>query len=432
MSSDWAKKCLGDYCEKIGSGATPKGGKDAYLSSGPVYLIRSQNVHNDRFSPAGLAYISDEQAQKLGNVKVESGDILLNITGDSVARVCQALKHFLPARVNQHVAIIRPMASVFDARYLRYFFASPAQQNFMLGLAAVGATRNALTKGMIESFEVPCPPLALQQGIADVLTSLDDRITLLREINATLEAIAQALFKSWFVDFDPVHAKMQGRIPEGMDQATAALFPNSLEESELGAVPKGWKWVQLDVAYDINPTRKLKKGETAPYLDMAGVQTQGHSVSGVVQREVGSGAKFMNGDTLLARITPCLENGKTAFVDFLSDHKTGWGSTEFVVLRPKDPLPPYHAYLLARHPAFREHAIRSMSGTSGRQRIQNDVLRQFFVAVPNEPVAKAFSELVMAMHEAICEGRQKSQTLSALRDNLLPRLISGHLKPTSG
>lgn len=306
MSSDWAKKCLGDYCEKIGSGATPKGGKDAYLSSGPVYLIRSQNVHNDRFSPAGLAYISDEQAQKLGNVKVESGDILLNITGDSVARVCQALKRFLPARVNQHVAIIRPMASVFDARYLRYFFASPAQQNFMLGLAAVGATRNALTKGMIESFEVPCPPLALQQGIADVLTSLDDRITLLREINATLEAIAQALFKSWFVDFDPVHAKMQGRIPEGMDQATAALFPNSLEESELGAVPKGWKWVQLDVAYDINPTRKLKKGETAPYLDMAGVQTQGHSVSGVVQREVGSGAKFMNGDTLLARITPCL------------------------------------------------------------------------------------------------------------------------------
>ncbi len=432
MSSDWAKKCLGDYCEKIGSGATPKGGKDAYLSSGPVYLIRSQNVHKDRFSPAGLAYISDEQAQKLGNVKVESGDILLNITGDSVARDCQALKRFLPARVNQHVAIIRPMASVFDARYLRYFFASPAQQNFMLGLAAVGATRNALTKGMIESFEVPCPPLALQQGIADVLTSLDDRITLLREINATLEAIAQALFKSWFVDFDPVHAKMQGRIPEGMDQATAALFPNSLEESELGAVPKGWKWVQLHVAYDINPTRKLKKGETAPYLDMAGVQTQGHSVSGVVQREVGSGEKFMNGDTLLARITPCLENGKTAFVDFLSDHKTGWGSTEFVVLRPKDPLPPYQAYLLARHPAFREHAIRSMSGTSGRQRIQNDVLRQFFVAVPNEPVAKAFSELVMAMHEAICEGRQKSQTLSALRDNLLPRLISGHLKPTSG
>jgi len=117
MSSEWATKRLGDCCEKIGSGATPKGGKEAYLDFGPVHLIRSQNVHNDGFSPTGLAYISEEQAQKLDNVKVESGDVLLNITGDSVARVCQALNRFLPARVNQHVAIIRPIPSVFDARY---------------------------------------------------------------------------------------------------------------------------------------------------------------------------------------------------------------------------------------------------------------------------------------------------------------------------
>ncbi len=258
-----------------------------------------------------------------------------------------------------------------------------------------------------------------------LLDAIDDRITLLRETNTTLEAIAQALFKSWFVDFDPVHAKMQGRAPEGMDETTAALFPDSFEESELGPVPKGWKLMPLDAAYEINPTRKLKKGETAPYLDMASVQTQGHSVSGVVQRELGSGTKFMNGDTLLARITPCLENGKTAFVDFLPTDQTGRGSTEFVVLRPKDPLPHYHAYLLARHPAFREHAIRSMSGTSGRQRIQNDVLSQFLVAVSNEPIAKAFSELVLAVQESIREGHHQAATLSELRDTSLPRLISG-------
>ena len=284
-----------------------------------------------------------------------------------------------------------------------------------------------LTQGNMNLIEIPCPPHDVQDQIVGVLGSLDDRITLLRETNTTLEAIAQALFKSWFVDFDPVHAKMQGRAPEGMDEATAALFPDSFEESELGAVPKGWKWMPLNDAYEINPTRKLKKGETAPYLDMAGVQTQGHSVSGVIQREMGSGTKFMNGDTLLARITPCLENGKTAFVDFLPTDQTGWGSTEFVVLRPKAPLPQYHAYLLARHPAFREHAIRSMSGTSGRQRIQNDVLSQFPVAVPNEPIAKAFSELVLAVQESIQEGHQQAGTLSELRDTLLPRLISGQL-----
>ena len=112
----------------------------------------------------------------------------------------------------------------------------------MLGLAAAGATRNALTKSMIENFKVPCPPLGVQRDIADNLSALDDRITLLSETNATLEAIAQALFKSWFVDFDPVHAKQQGLLPAGMDEATAALFPDSFDNLHSGLVPKGWKF----------------------------------------------------------------------------------------------------------------------------------------------------------------------------------------------
>ena len=136
MSSEWQSKRLGDCCLKIGSGATPKGGKDVYLDSGPVRLIRSQNIYNEGFSPSGLAFISEEQAKKLDNVSVLAGDVLLNITGDSVARVCQAPAAYLPARVNQHVAIIRADPNTFDARYLRYFLASPAQQDLMLGLAA--------------------------------------------------------------------------------------------------------------------------------------------------------------------------------------------------------------------------------------------------------------------------------------------------------
>lgn len=184
----------------------------------------------------------------------------------------------------------------------------------------------------------------------------------------------------------------------------------------------------LDEAYEINPSRKLKKGEVAPYLDMASVGTQGHVVSGVLDREIGSGTKFINGDTLLARITPCLENGKSAFVDFLADDQTGWGSTEFVVLRPKEPLPPYHGYLLARHPAFREHAIQSMSGTSGRQRVQNDVLGRYLVAVPEQDVAAAFSSVVEAIQSKIAANHEEAQTLTHLRDTLLPRLISGQLR----
>jgi len=225
-----------------------------------------------------------------------------------------------------------------------------------------------------------------------------------------------------------VRAKLEGRAPEGMDEATAALFPDCLEESELGLVPKGWRVATLADTFDINPTRKLSKGAMASYLDMASLATSGHCVEAPIDREVGSGAKFQNGDTLLARITPCLENGKSAFVDFLAEGEIGWGSTEFLVLRPKAPLPQYLGYLLCRHPAFREYAIQSMSGTSGRQRIQNDVLGRYLLAVPDVEIAVVFADVIGPIQRSIAANHQSAQTLSTLRDTLLPRLISGQLR----
>ena len=280
----------------------------------------------------------------------------------------------------------------------------------------------------IKRLPIPLPGTEIISSITGIAEAFSTRITLLRETNATLEAIAQALFKSWFVDFDPVHAKMEGRTPEGMDEATAALFPDSLEEAALGVVPRGWRMLPLAEAVEINPKRTLKKGELATYLDMASVNIQGHTVEAVAQREMGSGSKFINGDTLLARITPCLENGKTAFVDFLPEGETGWGSTEFVVLRPRSPLPDYFAYLLCRHEVFREFAIQSMSGTSGRQRVQNDVLGRYPVAVPPAPIANAFGQVVSALQQRIAANSEQAQILSTLRDTMLPRLISGQLR----
>ncbi|MCL4410459.1 MAG: restriction endonuclease subunit S, partial [Gammaproteobacteria bacterium] len=141
MSADWPMVCLGNYCEKIGSGATPKGGKSVYLDVGETALIRSQNVYNEGFTASGLAFISEEAADKLRNVSIEPNDILLNITGDSVARVCMAPEEYLPARVNQHVAIIRPDNSRLDSRFVRYFLSSPEQQRLLLTIASSGATR---------------------------------------------------------------------------------------------------------------------------------------------------------------------------------------------------------------------------------------------------------------------------------------------------
>ena len=232
---------------------------------------------------------------------------------------------------------VTPKDSRLSRRFLYWYLRQLTVYEYVNTVAS-GSVQKDLNHSAFKTLKIPLPSTRDQDEISAILQSIEDRITLLRKTNATLEAIAQALFKSWFVDFDPVHAKAEGRQPEGMDAATAALFPDSFEESELGLVPKGWTYKLLADAYEINPLRRLKKGELAPYLDMASVPTAGHTADRYIYRELGSGAKFINGDTLLARITPCLENGKSAFVDFLEEEKTGWGSTEFLVLRPKEGL----------------------------------------------------------------------------------------------
>jgi type I restriction enzyme S subunit len=240
--------------------------------------------------------------------------------------------------------------------------------------------------------------------------------------------MARALFKSWFIDFDPVRAKMEGRMPEGMDADTAALFPSRLVESELGLVPEGWSAKPLPDVIEVNPRRTLKSGTVAPYLDMKNLPTQGHSAEEVVDRRFASGTKFQNGDTLLARITPCLENGKTGFVDFLKDGEVGWGSTEYIVFAPKPPLPPQFGYLLARSDALRAHAIQNMTGTSGRQRVPTECFSTFWLAVPPTDIDERFDELTAPLMAQIKSNIHQSRTLASLRDTLLPKLMRGEVQ----
>lgn len=149
-----------------------------------------------------------------------------------------------------------------------------------------------------------------------------------------------------------------------------------------------------------------------------------------VMREMGSGMKFINGDTLVARITPCLENGKTAFIDFLVDGEVGWGSTEYIVLRPKAKIPPLFAYLLARTDEFRAFAIQKMTGSSGRQRVPADSLNKYFITSPeiNSPLFQKFDEFVSPLLNRIKSSMMQSRTLAAIRDALLPKLISGEIR----
>ncbi len=404
-------------------------GKRFFVESG-VPVIRGNNLSlgMSRFKDDGFVYLTEDKAEEFKNCEAHPGDLLFTAAGTiGQVGIIPPKGRYLKYIISNKQLRARLNSQVIDPLFAYYWFASPDMVTAIQS-RNTGSTIPLINLSVIKSLRMPVPPLGEQQQIVAHLSLIDDRITLLRETNATLEAIAQALFKSWFVDFDPVHAKQQGIAPEGMDDATAALFPDSFEESELGLVPRGWRVATLADTYEINPHRKLKKGELAPYLDMANVPTAGHCAESIVQREMVSGSKFQNGDTLLARITPCLENGKSAFVDFLGDGETGWGSTEFVVLRTKSPLPDFHAYLLCRHAAFREFAVQSMSGTSGRQRIQNDVLGRYLLAVPTELVALAFAGIVAPIQRKITANHAQAQTLATLRDTLLPRLISGQLR----
>jgi len=191
---------LGDLCIKIGSGVTPRGGGNVYKQDG-ISLIRSQNIYDYSFEYKGLVYIDEEQAKKMKNVEVMPDDVLLNITGDSVARCCIVPNGVLPARVNQHVSIIRPNSDLVDPRYLLYWINNSITKELLLSLASTGATRKALTKGMIEKLKLSIPPIIEQKFVASTLSCLDDKIKINNRINENLEEMAQAIFQKLVCEF---------------------------------------------------------------------------------------------------------------------------------------------------------------------------------------------------------------------------------------
>jgi type I restriction enzyme S subunit len=433
MAGEWSPIRLGEACAKIGSGATPRGGSDVYLERGPYALIRSQNVYNDGFHHDGLAYIDEQQAAELANVEVLPNDVLLNITGDSVARACQVDVGVLPARVNQHVAIIRPDHDRLDPRFLRYFLVSPDMQSKLLSWAGSGGTRNALTKSMIESFEVPIPEdIAEQRAIAHILGTLDDKIELNRRMSETLEAIARALFKSWFVDFDPIRAKVEGRDP-GLPKPLADLLPARLVDSELGEIPEGWDLAAAGTVFDV------AIGKTPPRKESHWFSTDAHDVPWMSIKDLGQTRAFIS--KVSEYLTPAaverfrvrripdgtvvlsfkLTMGRVAITDgeMLSNE-----AIAHFVPRGKTFLSP--AFLYCYLCQFDYGSLGSTSSIATA--VNSDSVRTIPVLVPSKGVHDAFAEAQRPSFLRLRELQRESRTLAALRDALLPKLISGEIR----
>jgi type I restriction enzyme S subunit len=418
---------LGDVCLKIGSGATPRGGKDVYLAGGGVAtLIRSQNIYNDRFDRAGLVHLLPEHAEQLQNVEVQAGDILLNITGDSVARVCQVPDDVLPARVNQHVAIIRPDPAQLHPRFLRFFLASPQMQAHMLALAAAGATRNALTKGMIEGFTLPAFSLPQQHSIAAVLGALEDKIDLNSRANNTLEDVTRAVFKDWFVDFGPTHAKAEGRSPYLVPELWVS-FPDALNED---GMPVGWNILQIkNVANDIQYglTRSATpKGPGPRFLritDIQGGQVVWPSVPFCeASKEEEEKYKLVTGDIVVART-----GASTGENLYITEPPRSVFASYLVRFQFVDIAIARVVAQFMRSIDYRLFVAGAMGG-SAQPNASAQLLGSAPMVFPDERAAHAFFEFVSPMDRVRRSNECENETLAHLRDLLLPKLMSGEIR----
>jgi type I restriction enzyme S subunit len=392
---------LGDACFKIGSGATPRGGKDVYLPIGGVAtLIRSQNVYNEGFERGGLVHLLPEHAEQLQNVEVQPGDILLNITGDSVARVCQVPDDVLPARVNQHVAIIRPNPKKVHPRFLRFYLASPQMQSHMLGMAAAGATRNALTKGMIEGFELPQIGLDEQGAIASVLGAVEDKIEAITRMNETLESISKSLFRDWFVEFGPVFAKIEGR-PAYLSPDLWASFPASLDDK---GNPVGWNLKQWGDLATLEYGKRLEG-----YKDAVG-SVPVYGTNGVIGKH----------DTALCQEPGIVIGRKGAYRGVhMSDEPFYVIDTAFY-LKPKKNFSRHWAYY-----TLCEHDINSMDSGSAIPSTSRDDFYSIPVIEPPGPLQEKFDETLRSSWMKQNMNRTEAEELRRLGTALLPQLMSG-------
>jgi type I restriction enzyme, S subunit len=281
-------------------------------------------------------------------------------------------------------------------------------QTLPLAALDVGAANPTLNRNHAHLLKVRVPSPVVQIRIAAILGALDDLIANnLRRI-WLLEQMAQAIYREWFVYF---------RYPGHED--------DELADSPIGPIPESWEALPVSDAIEINPDVRASKGSEVPFVAMGDLQPGLMGVEPGATRQFGTGgSKFRRHDTLFARITPSVEHGKTGFVQFLNDDEAGMGSTEFLVLRGKR-LSPYSTYLLARRDDLRKHAIGSMFGASGRQRVNNACFDTFTLAVPPVTLEQRFATYVAPAFGSVEVLGQERMRLERLRDVLLPKLVTG-------
>lgn len=395
---------LKDICLKIGSGATPRGGKEAYCDEG-ISLIRSQNVLDFTFSHDGLAHINEKQAEKLSNVEVKSQDILLNITGDSVARACAVDVRVLPARVNQHVAIIRPDENMVLSSYILYFL--QMIKPYLLQIAAGGATRNALTKSMIENLEIEVPGILSQKKIVSVLDDIQEKIRDNNEINKNLEQQALAIFRQYFMDFAPYG----------------------------GVAPSDWMEVSLDdVCIRITDGSHYSPADSPdspyPMYSVKDMETYGFNSSTCKHITEDEFRKMKKSDCvpLLNDILVAKDGSYLKEIFICSEEKEEAILSSIAIFRPNTSviMPEILLYFL-KQPSVRKDVGDNYVSGSALPRIVLKDFKKYRLTLPTMNEQLKIGSVLHAIRMQTKANIDEIQRLSSIRDTLLPQLMSGNL-----
>lgn len=407
MSSEWPTKKLGEVTINFDTKRRPV--KEADRKKGPYPYYGASGIvdYVDDFIFDGEYLLVAEDGE---NLRTRQTPIAFRASG----------KFW----VNNHAHIITGN-EYSTTRYLEYAILGTDIQSYL-----TGAVMPKLTQGNLNKIEIPCPSKEVQKKIVDVLGALDDRITLLRETNKTLEAIAQAIFKSWFIDFDPVRAKMEGRTPAGMDEETAALFPDELVESELGLVPKGWSVIPFRSAIEVigggTPKTSVDEfwGGDIPWFSVVDAPSQSDVFVIDTEKKIttaglnGSSTKLLPVGTTIISARGTV--GKIALTGCeMAMNQSCYGLRG----KAKDRYFTYFSTTrLVNH--LKKNAHGSVFDT-----ITQETFSGVYLAYPSHALINTYENFVDPMMMKIRSNLYKSKVLADMRDALLPRLISGRLRP---
>ncbi len=424
MSFEWDNSLLEDCLDAL----IDYRGKTPVKTSSGIPLITAKVIKSGRIeTPTEFIAVEDYESWMRRGIP-ECGDVVLTVEAP-LGEVAQlGLEKIALA---QRVVTLRGKAGFLDSTYLLYWLQSQDAQE-QLKARATGTTVVGIKQSELRKLSIPIPPIKIQQEIAHILRVIDDRITTLQETNNTLEAIAQALFKSWFVDFDPVRAKSEGKLPEGIDEATAALFPDAFEETEFGMVLKGWQFSTISslAAFQNGHAFKgsdwveqghpvIKIGNVKPLLiDFDGCSyVSPETVLGLDRFKLG------RGDLLVGMTGYVGETGLVTHTEVASylNQRVGRISTN----KGLDDLG--FVFAAVRQTEFKAYA-ESQSHGSAQANVSGADLMKFPVVIPPAQVLDKFNQVVGKLIEKILANFEEAKTLTNLRDTLLPRLISGQLR----